>query len=109
MKRSQMIFYLTAAVVFLQAAVLIAFALDPSEPPRAGSFVQALWALGHKPSFYPLVGLLLIGPWATWMVISGRGPHRRVVIGAWLVFLPLAVVLHGHRIAVMLKVLWLYG
>lgn len=100
---------LTFAVLFLQAALLVAFALDPSQPPRAGSFMQALWALGHKPSFYPLVGLLIAGPWTTWLALSRRGGHRRVVMASWALFLPLVMVMHGERIAVMLKVLWLYG
>lgn len=108
-KHAQLMVQLTCIVLLLQAALLVTFALDPSEPPRSASFVQALWALGHKPSFYPLVGLVLVGPWATWLALSGRGAHRRVLLASWVLFLPLALVLHGHRIAVMLKVLWLYG
>jgi hypothetical protein len=109
MTRSRLTAYLTLLVLLLQAALLVTFALDPSQPPTASSFFQALWALGHKPSFYPLVALLVIGPWATWLALSGRGGHRRVVLASWLLFLPLALVLHGHRIAVMMKVLWLHG
>ena len=100
---------LTLCVLLMQAALLAAFVLDPSDPPRAGSFWQALWALGHRPSFYPLVGLIVFGPWATWLAMASRGKHRRLLLGSWLLFLPLAVMLHGHRLAVMLKVLWLYG
>ena len=104
-----MIPLLTAAVIALQASLLVVLALDPSSPPAASSLLQALWALGHKPSFYPLVGVVIVGPWATWLALSARGRHRGVLLGAWLVFMPLALVLHGERIAVMLKVLWLYG
>jgi hypothetical protein len=100
---------LTAAVVALQAALLVMFWLDPSDPPRSGSLWQALWALGHKPSFYPLVGLLVVGPAATWLAMSRPGVHRQRLLVAWAVFLPLVTVMHGHRIYVMLSVLWQHG
>lgn len=100
---------LTLTVLALQAALLVVFWLDPSDPPRCSSLWQALWALGHKPSFYPLVALLVVGPAATWLAMSRRGAHRQRLLIAWAVFLPLVTIMHGHRVYVMLSVLWKYG
>ena len=109
MNGTRLVTHLTALVLLLQASLLVMFTLDASSPPQSASFFQALWALGHKPSFYPLVALIIIGPWATWLGLCRRGAHRRVLMVSWMLFLPLAGVVYGHRIAVMLKVLWLYG
>ena len=93
----------------MQAAVLVAFALDPSDPPRAGSLFQALWALAHKPAFYPLTLVAVLGPFATWLACTVRGPHRRWLTACWVVFLAVLIGVYGHRVAVMLQLLWRHG
>ena len=101
--------WLTAAVLLLQAALIYTFIMDPSDPPRSGSLWQALWALMHKPSFYPLVALLVVGPPATWIGWTVPGRHRLWLAASWGVFLPLLITIYGHRVSVMLKILWVHG
>ena len=96
-------------VFALQIALVVMFIVDPSDPPRAGSLWQALWALAHRPSFYPLVGLAVVGAPATWLALVTPGPQRRWVTLAWIVFLPPTAWFFGHRIAVMISVLFTYG
>jgi hypothetical protein len=96
-------------VVGLQAALVVMFLLDPSDPPRGASLWQALWALAHRPSFYPLVGLAIVGAPATWIALITPGPQRGRVLLAWIVFTPPILWFFGHRIAVMISVLFTYG
>lgn len=107
--RGKLVGLLTVTVVLLQVGLLVTFALDPSEPPRQSSLLQALWALSHKPSFYPLVLLLGVGPVATWLSFSVAGRHRWLLLGSWAVFMPLLIAWHGHRVWVMLQLLWRHG
>ena len=101
--------HLTLIVMGLHAAVVAAFVLDPADPPRRGSFWQALWALDHQASFIPLIGLLLLAPPATWLAWSIRGEHRRWLVAAWLVFGSIATVWFAHRIYVMTQLVWQHG
>ena len=101
--------WLTATVILLQAAIFYAFIMDPSDPPSSGSLWQAIWALMHKPSFYPLVALLVVGPPATWIGWSAPGRHRLWLAASWALFLPLLITLYGHRVSVMLQILWRHG
>ena len=95
----------TSLVVLLQLAVPFAFAIDPTNPPAAGSFWAAFWALFHRPAFYPLAALLTIGPAATVLALTIPGKHRIALILAWIIYIPLITYLDGHRIHVMLRVL----
>lgn len=96
-------------VLCLQIALVAMFLIDPSDPPRAGSLWQALWALAHRPSFYPLLGLAVVSPPATWIALITPGPQRRWIALAWLLFTPSALWCFGHRIAVMITVLFTYA
>jgi len=111
MRKSQDMLAVAAAwcVVALQVAMVVTFMVDRSDPPRVGSLWQALWALSHKPSFYPLVGVVLIGPPATYLAWTRRGAQRWAVAIAWAVFIPAAYVFFSHRIAVMLRLLYEHG
>jgi len=100
---------LTAIVVGVQVALIAAFIIDPSDPPQRGSLWQALWALAHRPSFYPLAAVLLIGPPATWLAWSRPGRHRMALIAGWAAFIVVVTLCFRHRMLVMLKVLWVYG
>ena len=98
---------LTWTVAALQAAMLLAFWVDASQPPGAfGSLGEALWALAHRPSFYPLAAALIAGPLLSGLAWSIRGDHRRWLAASWIVFVPTAIYFHGPRIAAMLRVLW---
>jgi hypothetical protein len=105
-RRRQLAGVMTWAVAALQGAVLLTFAVDPSDPPQAQGLFQLLWAAAHRPSFYPLVGLLVAGPVLTGLAWCVRGPHRPWLIASWAAFLPLAILWHAHRLNVMLRILW---
>lgn len=101
---------LTLWVIACQAALIGAFVLDPSDPPRVGgSLGQALWALAHKPAFYPLVLVGLTGPPATWLAWGHKGGHRQSLVVAWVVFIAVVGVFFADRVWVMAQVLARHG
>lgn len=101
---------LTLWVIGWQIALIAAFLLDPSDPPRiGGSLGQALWALAHKPAFYPLVFVALTGPPITWLAMAHKGPHRGSLIVAWIVFTIVIGVFFMDRVWVMVQVLMRHG
>lgn len=95
-------------VLALQGAVLLALAVTPGDPPGGQTLTlwQLLWAASRKPTFYPLVGLLLAGPVLTLVAWRITGRHRAWLVAGWLVFLAVAVPFFGQRLVVMLRVLW---
>ncbi|MEX2673192.1 MAG: hypothetical protein WD294_13895 [Phycisphaeraceae bacterium] len=101
--------WLTLTTIALQAATLLLFWWYPQEPPVRGTLWQALWARANMPPFYPLMGLIVVGPPATYLAWSLRGRHRRWLATAWLIFLPWIVIGHGRRVLVMLSVWWKFG
>ncbi|MBI1369474.1 MAG: hypothetical protein GC162_12570 [Planctomycetes bacterium] len=96
------------AVMGLQTALLACLVLDPTDPPRTGTLWQALWALAHRPAFYPLVGLLIVGPPATFLAYSVGGRHRKILVFSWIFFGALAVYFFGMRLWIMLLVLYVH-
>jgi hypothetical protein len=100
---------LALSVLALQASVIISFILDPSDPPRQGTLWQGLWAMCHKAGFIPLVGLLVVGPPATWLACSTRGSHRRWLSAGWGGFILVASIWFAHRIWVMTRLVWEHG
>lgn len=96
-------------VLVLQAAVVVTFLLDPTDPPKRGALWQGLWALDRKPTFVPLVALLAVGPAATWLAWSIRGPHRRRLVIGWTLFGCIAATWFAHRIWVMTTLMWEHG
>lgn len=60
----------------------------------------------HKPTFYPLVALLLGGPPLTWLAWQTPGRHRAALLCAWAVFLTILLGAFGERTSVMLRILW---
>ncbi len=99
---------LALVVLALQGAVLLALAMTPGDPPGGARLTlwQLLWASARKPTFYPLVGLLVAGPVLTVVAWRLRGPHRSWLVLGWGAFLAIAVPVYGFRLAVMLRVLW---
>lgn len=90
----------------LQLAVLVAFWVTPGEPPGRSALGQLLWAAARRPTFYPLAALLVAGPVLTAVAWRVRGRHRGWALAGWAVFLAVALPVFGHRLWVMLRVLW---
>jgi len=97
-------------VMALQAAVLLTLLLTPTHPPARLTFFELLWASARRPTFYPLVALMLAGPVLTWLALLERGVHRRWLAVTWCAFLLAVVIGFGDRVAAMLRVmLWQVG
>lgn len=100
------------AVTALQLALLVALWATPGEPPRgsggAGGVTlwQLLWASARKPTFYPLVALLLAGPALSVVAWRIAGRHRLWLVTSWVAFAAIALPTFGDRLSVMLRVLW---
>lgn len=92
-------------MLLVQASVLLTFWVDPGPPPPEGRLWQQVWALFHRPSFYPLVALVCFAPPATWAAWTVPGRHRTWLAVGWALFLGLLIGFHGHRVAVMLRLL----
>ncbi len=101
---------LTWIVLALQGALLLTLVVDQSGPPELGlTLLEDLWALAHKPSFYPLVGMIVVGLPASWLAVTQRGPHRVLLLVGWIGFTAAIAQWHWHRVSVMLRVLWEHG
>jgi hypothetical protein len=98
--------YALHTVLALQAAVLLTFFIDPSTPPNSQGLGQLLWALAHKPSFYPVAALLLIGIPVTVLTALYRGKHRIQIAISWISFLTLIALYHHHKFATMIQILY---
>lgn len=97
---------LTWVVIGLQSALLITMWATPSDPPSGPHLLRLLWAWMHKPSFYPLVALLIAGPPLTYLAWRTPGRHRAAIVAAWLIFLTILVTAFGERTWIMLRILW---
>ena len=102
--------YLAVMVVGLQLVVIGTFFADPASDPIDLPLFQLLWAWMHKPSFYPLVALLIAGPLLTLICLRIRGPHRPALLLAWVVFGGVVYWLFWDRTLLKLEILWMqYG
>jgi hypothetical protein len=93
-------------VAGLQAALLLTLTVTPTDPPGGPRLLELIWAWMHKPTFYPLVALLIGGPALTWTAWRTPGRHRAALAWAWLIFLVILLTAFGGRTAAMLRVLW---
>lgn len=99
---------LTWLVIALQWALLLTLWVTPTwQPPRV-RFIELIWAWMHRPTFYPLASLTVVGPIATVMAWPCRGQHRRWLLLGWLAFFTVLVGWHWERITTMSRVLWWY-
>ncbi len=86
--------------------MLLTLAVTPTDPPARMPLFELLWARAHKPSFYPLVALLIGGPALTWLAWQTPGRHRWALTVVWALFLTVLIGFFNDRAAVMLRVLW---
>lgn len=98
--------HLALVVIALQAVLLLAFAATPTDPPPRITLFELLWASARKPTFYPLVALILAGPPLTILALRKAGRHRWWLAISWVGFAALLIACFGQRVAVMLRVLW---
>ncbi|MAE61986.1 MAG: hypothetical protein CMJ49_11600 [Planctomycetaceae bacterium] len=98
---------LTRIVLIIHAVWLAALWLDQSRPPQPlGSLGESLWALAHKPSFYPLAAAIVVALPATLVAAFMRGRHRWWLAVSWAVTLTLIAVYHTPKVTAMLRVLY---
>jgi hypothetical protein len=97
---------LTWIVIGLQSALLLTLWVTPSDPPSGSHLMMMLWAWMHRPTFYPLVALLIGGPTLSWVAWQTPGRHRTAIVLAWCIFLTILLSAFGQRVVVMLRVLW---
>lgn len=93
-------------VVALQVTLVTMFVMDRGEPPAAGTLWQGLWALARRPEFDVLLLLIGAGLPMSYLAYCARGPHRKWLIGAWVIFAAIVAIFFGQRLAVMMQVLW---
>ncbi len=97
-------------VLVLQVLVLVALALTPGEPPAMRmALLERLWAAARQPTFYPLIALLIGGPVLTLLALRMAGRHQAWLAMGWCGFAFVLMIAFGHRVAVMLDVLWWYA
>lgn len=97
---------MTWSVIALQAALLLTLAVTPSDPPNGPHIRQLIWAWMHKPTFYPLIALLIGGPILTALAWRTPGKHRPALLLTWVLFLFVLISAFGERTLVMLRILW---
>jgi hypothetical protein len=97
---------LTTLVIMLQLAVLLTFLVTPTSLPPRMTLFELLWAWSRRPTFYPLVALLMAGPVLTVLAWTQRGLHRPILAASWVIFTYFAITVYGDRLALMLRLLW---
>jgi hypothetical protein len=98
--------WMTWGVALLQSAMLVTLAVTPGwDPPRA-KFFEIIWAWAHKPSFYPVAALLVLGPILTFLACQVRGMHRWWLVICWSAFFIITANCFGDRVMVMGRMLW---
>jgi len=97
---------LVGSVVILQAVLLLTLAATPTDPPGGPRLLELLWAWMHKPTFYPLIALVVGGPALSWIAWKTPGKHRTTLVLAWLIFGVILTNTFGERVTVMIRVLW---
>lgn len=97
---------LTTLVIALQGALLLTLWVTPTWTPPQMRLLELLWAWMHRPTFYPLVALIIGGPLLTGVAWCWPGRHRLWLIVGWLGLIILLTQFHRERILAMLRVLW---
>jgi len=97
---------LAAAVISLQAVMLLTLAVTTQwQPPRL-SVIEAVWAWAQNVSFYPALLLLIGGPLFTWLAFSMDRKKLGVLSLSWALFGLTLVLAFGAEAQLMLKSLW---
>lgn len=103
--RRRLAMWMTQGVLLLQFSLLLTLAVTPTwHPPRVRLF-ELLWAAMHRPTFYPMVALLIGGPALTVLAWRVRGRHRALLILGWATCIALCIIFFEQRLILMLDVL----
>ena len=105
-RKRQVAGWLAWGVAALQGALLITLAVTPQWNPPAAKFFEIIWAWMHKPSFYPFVALLVLGPILTFLACQVKGLHRWWLAVCWSAFFVIIINLFGDRVLLMGRMLW---
>ena len=111
-KRRRLAFYCTLLLALLETWLLLTLHFTTTSPPLRLHLFELLWALTHRPAFYPLVALILAAPplvltnLRTRPVLPAYHPlnHRTLLLLSALCFLTLLIIYFPHRIALMLRI-----
>ena len=97
---------LAAAVITLQAVMLLTLAVTSAwEPPRL-PLIEYLWVWASHASFYPMLMLLIGGPILTWLACRMDTKKRGVMSLSWTAFGLTLVLAFGAEAQSMLQTLW---
>jgi len=97
---------LTWLVIALQSVLLLTLWVTPTWQPPPMRLFELVWAWMHRPTFYPLAALIVVGPIASVIAWSCRGRHWRWLVLGWLIFGTLLGGCFSQRVATMARVLW---
>lgn len=97
---------LAAAVISLQAIMLLTLAVTSSwQPPRI-PVIEYLWVWASHTSFYPMLMLLIGGPLLTWLACRMDAKKWGVMSLSWAAFGLTLVLAFGAEAQSMLNTLW---
>lgn len=94
------------AVVLLQWSLLLTLWVTPTWTPPKVKLFELLWAWMHRPTFYPLIALVIAGPVLTILAWTSHGTHRIWLVLSWLVFAAVIQSQFSERVTTMVRVLW---
>lgn len=97
---------LAAAVIALQAVMLLTLAVTTSWQPPKVRVIEALWAWAQSTSFYPMLLLLIGGPLFTWLAFRMDRKKLGVLSLSWAAFGVTLVLAFGAEAQSMLQTLW---
>ncbi|WP_432799788.1 hypothetical protein [Poriferisphaera sp. WC338] len=103
----------TLIIFALQTWLLLTLYFTTSDPPPRLHLFELIWALMHRPAFYPLVILILAAPPLTFIAfkIRPRTPiyhprnHRTWLFIIWATTFSVLFIYFPHRIDLMLRIL----
>ncbi|MEL7088666.1 MAG: hypothetical protein AAGL98_09545 [Planctomycetota bacterium] len=97
---------LAAAVIALQAILLLTLAVTTAWQPPKLPAIEYLWVCAANLSFYPMLLLIVGGPLLTWLACRMDGKKRSVMSLSWTAFGFTLVLAFGSEAQSMLNTLW---
>lgn len=97
---------LAAAVMALQAVMLLTLAVTTAWQPPPVRAIEYLWVWASHASFYPMLLLLIGGPVLTWLACRIDTKKRGVMTVSWAAFGLTLVLAFGSEAQSMLQTLW---
>ncbi|MEM7626447.1 MAG: hypothetical protein AAF333_12695 [Planctomycetota bacterium] len=95
-----------AAVITLQAVMLLTLAVTSAWSPPRLPLIEYLWVWASHASFYPMLLLLVGGPVLTWLACRMDAKKRGVMSLSWTAFALTLVLAFGAEAQSMLQTMW---